>query len=432
MNKQAGRLKDTGGSRIVVQKELLAGVISFFTIVYIIAVNSSILEDAGIPLEAGIIATAITSFVGCIIMGLWADTPIILVPGMGINALFTYTIVQTMGLTWQEALGAVFVSGALFALIAFTPLAQSISQSIPDSLKEATTVGIGLFLTFIGLQKGGIVVASEKTFVALGNFADLDTILTLVTLVIALVLFIRNVPGNFLITIAAGTMLAILLGQVSLSEASSDHVSMQVYLDVFGALSFGSIASASFWVAAFTLALVIVFENMGMIHGHLRMVEAPQKFTRSLQANALSVITAGVFGTSPTVSTVESAAGISAGGRKGLTSITTGLLFLISIFCIPVIKLIPDSAISPILIVVGGLMIAGVQRINFAQFSEGFPAFLIVALIPLTYSIVDGMAFGFMGYVILKLAMGRAKDISFPLYLIAGLFLVNFVFHAIS
>ncbi|WP_282942518.1 NCS2 family permease [Paenibacillus sp. RC67] len=432
MSKQAGRIKNAGTLRTTVQKELLAGVISFFTIVYIIAVNSSILEDAGIPLEAGIIATALTSFVGCLLMGLWADSPIILVPGMGINALFTYTIVQTMGLTWQEALGAVCVSGILFVIVAFTPLALSISQSIPDSLKEATTVGIGLFLTFIGLQKGGIVVASEKTFVALGNFADPHTILTLVTLIIALVLFIRNVPGNFLITIAAGTLLAIGLGQVTLSKATSEHLSMKVYLEVFGALSFDSIASATFWVAAFTLALVIVFENIGMIHGHLRMVEAPQKFTRSLQANAISVITAGIFGTSPTVSTVESAAGISAGGRKGLTAITTGILFLVSLFCIPVIKLIPDSAISPILIVVGGLMIAGVQRINFTQFSEGFPAFLIVALIPLTYSIVDGMAFGFMAYVILKLAMGKAKEISLPLYLIAGLFLINFIFHALS
>ncbi|UQZ83212.1 Guanine/hypoxanthine permease PbuO [Paenibacillus konkukensis] len=432
MSKQAGRPAETGLSRSPVRKELLAGVVSFFTIVYIIAVNSSILEDAGIPLEAGIIATALTSFAGCMLMGLWADAPIILVPGMGINALFTYTVVQTMGLSWQEALGAVCVSGLLFALVAFTPLAQSISQSIPDSLKEATTVGIGLFLTFIGLQKGGIVVSSATTFVALGDFADPHTALTLATLLVALVLHVRNVPGGFLITIAAGTALAIGFGQVSLSEAAGGHVSPQIYLDVIGALSFASIASASFWIAAFTLALVIVFENIGMIHSHLRMAGEPQKFARSLQANAVSVITAGIFGTSPTVSTAESAAGISAGGSRGLTAITTGLLFLISIFCIPVIKLIPDSAIAPILMIVGGLMSAGIQRINFAQFGEGFPAFLIIALIPLTYSIVDGMAFGFMAYVVLKLAQGKAKDISLPLYLIAGLFLINFIFHAIG
>lgn len=430
MSKQAHRLKETG-FRVNVKKELLAGVISFFTIVYIIAVNSSILEDAGIPLEAGIIATALTSFVGCLLMGLWADTPIIVVPGMGINALFTYTVVQTMGLTWQEALGAVFVSGLLFAIIAFTPLAKLISESIPESLKEATTVGIGLFLTFIGLQKGGIVIASDTTFVALGDFASPQTILTLVTLIIAMILFIRNVPGNFLITIAIGTLLAIVLGQVSLSGAANSDASLQSYLEVFGALSFGGMTSVTFWVASFTLALVIVFENIGLIHGHLRMVDEPHKFKRSLQANAVSVITSGIFGTSPTVSTVESAAGISAGGRNGLTAITTGILFLISIFCIPLIKLIPDSAVAPILIIVGGLMISGVQRINFGELAEGFAAFFIIALIPLTYSIVDGMGFGFITYVILKLAQGKTKEISLPLYLIAGLFLVNFVFHVI-
>ncbi|WP_098744176.1 NCS2 family permease [Paenibacillus sp. EZ-K15] len=432
MSKRSGRLKETADLERPVQKELLAGVISFFTIVYIIAVNASILQDAGIPLEAGIIATALTSFVGCLLMGWWADTPIILVPGMGINALFTYTIVQTMGLTWQEALGAVVVSGVLFALVAFTPLTRTISQSIPDSLKEATTVGIGLFLTFIGLQKGGIVIANKQTFVALGHFSDPSTMLTLVTLAIALVLFIRNVPGNFLITIAIGTLLAIGFGQVNLSEVSYGDVSLHAYLDVFGAFSLGNMASATFWIAAFTLALVIVFENIGMIHGHLSMVGKPQKFTRSLQANAISVITAGIFGTSPTVSTVESAAGISTGGRTGLTAITTGVLFLVSMFFIPIIKLIPDSAIAPILIIVGGLMISGVQRIQFDQFTEGFPAFLIIALIPLTYSIVDGMAFGFIAYVILKISLGKAKEISLPLYCTAALFLVNFVLHAMG
>ncbi|TCZ80216.1 NCS2 family permease [Paenibacillus albiflavus] len=431
MSEQVNRLKESG-LRFNVKRELLAGIISFFTIVYIIAVNSSILEDAGIPLEAGIIATALASFVGCLLMGLWAKTPIIVVPGMGINALFTYTVVQSMGLTWQEALGAVFVSGVLFVVIAFTPLAQTISRAIPDSLKEATTIGIGLFLAFIGMQKGGIVVASEKTFVALGDFASTSTLLTLLTLLIALILFIRNVPGNFLITIAVGTLLAIGFGQVSLSETSGSHASLQSYLEVFGALSFGNITSVAFWIASFTLTLVIVFENIGLIHGHLNMVGKPDKFNRSLQANAISVVTTSIFGTSPTVATVESAAGITAGGRGGLTAITTGILFLISIFCIPIIKLIPDSAVSPILIIVGGLMIAGIQRINFSDASEGIPAFLIVASIPLTYSIVDGMGFGFIAYVVMKLAQGKTKEVSFPLYLIAGLFLVNFVFHVIN
>jgi AGZA family xanthine/uracil permease-like MFS transporter len=430
MSEQVNRLKE-GVFPVAVRREILAGVVSFVTIVYIIAVNASILEDAGIPLEAGIIGTALTSFVGCLLMGYFAKTPIILVPGMGINALFTYTIVQTMGLSWQEALGAVFMAGIMFAAIAFTPLAKIISAAVPDSLKEATTVGIGLFLTFIGLQKGGIVVANEKTLLALGDFGSPSTLLTMTTLIIALILFIRNIPANFLISIVAGMLLAITFGQVNLSDAlNSGHFSMQAYWPVLGGLSFEKIASVTFWIAAFTLALVSVFENIGMIHGHLGMTGEPEKFDRSLQVNAISVITAGLFGTSPTVSTVESAAGIATGGRSGLTAITTGILFLISIFCIPVIKLIPDSAIAPILIIVGGLMITGIKRIHFEQFSEGFPAFLTIALIPLTYSIVDGMAFGFISYLVLKVSMGKAKEVSLPLYIVAGLFLINFVLHA--
>nr|WP_282446198.1 NCS2 family permease [Paenibacillus silvae] len=410
----------------MLKREFLAGAVSFFTIVYIIAVNASILQDAGIPMEAGVIATVLTSFFGCLIMGLWAKTPIILVPGMGINALFTYTIVQTMGLSWQEALGAVFISGLLFVLVAFTPVARWLSVSIPDALKEATTIGIGLFLTFIGLQKGGIVVASPTTFVALGDFSKAHVFLTLLTLIVALVLFIRKVPGSFLITIVAGTLLAIIFGQLDLNVEESSSFSIQFYLNVMGSMSFSQIGSITFWVATFTLTLVIVFENIGLVHGHLNMIEKPEKFERSLQANAISAVLSGFFGTSPTVSTVESAAGITAGGRRGLTSIVTGVFFLVSLFFIPVIKLIPDSAISPILIIVGGLMISNVQRINFKDFAEGFPSFLIIVLIPLTYSIVDGMALGFIIYTLLNLAAGNGKKIPLALYLITALFLGNF------
>nr|WP_311768610.1 NCS2 family permease [Paenibacillus sp. JGP012] len=411
------------------KKEILSGVISFFTVVYIIAVNASILHDAGIPLEAGVIATVLTSFLGCLVMGIWANAPIILVPGMGINALFTYTIVQSMGLSWQEALGAVFISGLLFIVVAFTPVARWLSVSIPDALKEATTIGIGLFLTFIGLQKSGIVAASSTTFVTLGDFSKPNTILTLGTLVIALILFIRKVPGSFLITIIAGTVLAMAFGQVHIDFQETNSFSIQSYWNVVGSMSFNAIGSMTFWVATLTLALVIVFENIGLVYGHLNMIEKPEKFERSLQANALSSIFAGIFGTSPTVSTVESAAGITAGGRSGITSVVTGLMFLISLFFIPLIKLIPDSAIAPILIIVGGLMISNVQRINFKEFAEGFPAFLIIVLIPLTYSIVDGMAFGFISYTILNLAASNRKKVPFALYMISTLFLVNFIVH---
>lgn len=408
-----------------IRRELMAGLIGFITIVYIVAVNASILEDAGIPLAAGILATVLTSFIGAILMAFWANAPIILVPGMGINALFTYTLCQSMGLSWQEALAAVFVSGLIFTVIAFTRVAQHISNAIPASLKEAITVGIGLFLTFIGLQKGGLIVTNPATFVALGDLSSPPVIVTIVSLIITLILFVRNVPGNFLIGMAVGTGLGLWLGGVELGGGGS--FSLAEYGQVFAGLSFSGMWELPFWIATFSLAMVIVFENIGLIHGHTAMIGQPQKFRRALQANALSTAISGVMGTSPTVATVETAAGIAAGGRTGLTALVTGTLFLISLGLLPLVKMIPDGAIAPVLIIIGALMLQNVQNINLKDFTEGFPAFLIIAIIPLSYSIVDGIAFGFVAYPLLKLALGKRREVPALLYVISGLFLLNLV-----
>lgn len=408
-----------------IRRELMAGLIGFITIVYIVAVNASILEDAGIPLAAGILATVLTSFIGAILMAFWANAPIILVPGMGINALFTYTLCQSMGLSWQEALAAVLVSGLIFTVIAFTRAAQHISNAIPASLKEAITVGIGLFLTFIGLQKGGLIVTNPATFVALGDLSSPPVIVTIVTLIITLILFVRNVPGNFLIGMAVGTGLGLWLGVVETEGGGT--FSLAEYGQVFAGLSFGGMWELPFWIATFSLAMVIVFENIGLIHGHTAMIGQPKKFRRALQANALSTAISGVMGTSPTVATVETAAGIAAGGRTGLTALVTGTLFLISLGLLPLVKMIPDGAIAPVLIIIGALMLQNVQNINLKDFTEGFPAFLIIAIIPLSYSIVDGIAFGFVAYPLLKLALGKRREVPALLYVISGLFLLNLV-----
>ncbi|PFG12548.1 NCS2 family permease [Bacillus sp. es.036] len=408
------------------KKEILAGITSFFTIVYIAAVNASILADAGIPFEAGMIATVLTSVVGCLLIGFYANAPIILVPGMGVNAFFTYTMVESMGLSWEVALASVFVAGILFAITAFTPLSGVLSKAIPRSLKEAITVGIGLFLTFIGLQKGGIVVSSDSTFVALGNLGSAHVIATLATLALAAFLLIRNVKGHFLISMLAGTALAWSLGLIETGQQSS--FSFSSYGSVFAAMSFDDILMLPFWIATFSMAMILVFENMGLLTG---LLPDQRKFTKSYQANAISAISSGLFGTSPTVSTVESASGISAGGRTGLTAITTGLLFLTSLFFIPIFKIIPDSAIAPVLIIIGGLMITSIQNISLQDFSEGFPAFLIIVMIPLTYSIVDGIAFGFIAYPFLKIALGKGKEVPVPMYIIASLFFINFFLHTI-
>ncbi|MTK13275.1 MAG: NCS2 family permease [Clostridiaceae bacterium] len=411
-----------------IKKELIAGVISFFTVVYIIAVNSSILSETGIPVEAGMVATIAASVFGCMVMGFWANAPIILVPGMGINALFSYTLVKSIGLCWQEALAVVFVSGILFTVIACTPLAEIISESIPHSLKEAITVGLGLFLTLIGLEKGGIVIRGTNSILALGHLNNPYVLATVITLVITIILFIRNVPANFLLSICLGTIVAIILGVVNVKEFNGTSFNLNSYGKVFGLMSFSSILSYKFWMSVFSLTMVLVFESIGLVHGQLSLLKQPQKYKSSVQSVAVSTIVCGVFGTSPTVPAVESAAGIAAGGKTGITAIIAGVLFLLSLFFLPVIKIIPGSAIAPVLVIIGALMLQNVKNIDFGDLSEGIPAFLVIVMIPFTYSISDGIAFGFIAYPILKLVLGKAKNVSVPLYIIACLFLMNFIF----
>ncbi|MEH7885266.1 NCS2 family permease [Bacillus sp. JJ1609] len=408
-------------------KEMSAGLISYITVVYIIIVNATILSAAGIPLEAGIIATILTVFAGCFLMGFWGNTPILVIPGMGLNAMFTYTIVQSGGFTWQEALAMVFVSGILFMILAFTPLAKAIIESIPDSLKEAITVGIGILLILIGFDNSGIITSSDHTLLAIGDLSTSTALITLIGLIVTVVLFIRNVPGNLLLSIVFTSILSIVFGDFESKGMTWSMPSFKEYTSVFGQLSFAQTGNFVFWLTAFSLAMVVIFENIGLIHGHTKMLNQPEKYEKSLQANAISVATAGIFGTSPTVSSVESAAGIAAGGRTGLTSIVTGFLFLASIVLIPVIKLVPESAVSPVLILIGVLMLQNITHIKLDDLLESFPALLIIVLIPLTYSIADGMAIGFILYPLMKLLMGKGREIQPALYMIALLFLGNFI-----
>ncbi|MGD6830863.1 NCS2 family permease [Sutcliffiella halmapala] len=418
---------DLPGHETTLKRELMAGMISFFTIVYIIAVNGTILAEAGIPIEAGIIATILTCVVGCWLMGFWANAPIILVPGMGINAMFTYTLVHSMGLSWQEALGVVVISGVIVTVISFTKLSQLLLEAIPNSLKHAITVGLGLFLTLIGLEKGGLVTKGDNSLLALGDVTSPYVIATILSVILAVILFMRNVPANFLISMIVGTGIAAALGVVSFSDVGGNALPLDTYASLFGAVSFAKIGEFTFLVAVFSLTMVLLFENIGLINGHLSMIKRPEKFKRSFQANGISVLTSGLFGTSPTVSTVESAAGIAAGGRTGVTAIVTGSLFLLSIFAIPFIKIIPGSAIAPILIIIGVLMLQSVKQIDFQDLTEGFPAFLVIVMIPFSYSIADGIAFGFIAYPLVKLALGKAKEVSAPLYVIAALFFLTFL-----
>lgn len=417
-------------ARDVLRKEILAGVVAYFAVVYIVLVNATILSDAGIPLKAGMAATLLISIVSCLVIAFLGKSPIIVVPGMGVNAFFTYTLVRSMGLSWQEALMVVTVSGLLFAIVAFTSLHRIISQAIPEILQLGITVGIGLFLTFVGLQKSGIVIAHQTTFVAIGHFNDPPVIVSCLTLVVAVVLVIRNVPGGLLISILFGTIMAHLLGVGSAANIGEGSV-LSAYSSVFGAFTLEGLVRLPFWIAVFLLLLILVFENIGLIGAQTDMAKRPETFKGSLRALSISNILAGLIGSSPTVAAAESTAGIAAGGRTGITPLITAVLFGATFFFIPWLGYIPDSALAPVLIVIGAMMTQAIQEIKFSNFAESFPAFLIIVMIPFTYSIVDGMAFGFIAYPIVKLAQGKGREVPKILYGIAVLFLANFVVNAL-
>ncbi|MBN8234412.1 NCS2 family permease [Halobacillus kuroshimensis] len=410
------------------KKEGLAGLIGYFTTVYIVAVNSQILESAGLPLESGMVATILASALGCLIMAFYANAPMVLIPGMGVNALFAYSIVEGTGMSFQEGLAVVTMASIIFLITAFTKLGDWLKHAIPASLKHAITVGLGLFLTLIGLEKGGLVVKGEHSLITLGNPSSAMVITSVITLFIGIFLFSRNVPGNFLVTMIAGTVLAHFTGLLGESGKSID-IQEQSFLmlpDFSGIFGFG------FWMAVFPLAIVLIFENMGLIHGQLSMLNQEDKFKRSYQATAFSALSTGFLGTSPTVSSAESAAVIASGGKSGKSALTMAVLFGATLFLIPWISMVPSSAIAPILIIVGALMVQNIKEIPFDQLSESMPAFLIIVMIPFTYSIADGMAFGFIAYPIVKLALGRHRELSTPVVFIAMIFLVEFIVRSLG
>lgn len=413
------------------RKEILAGILSYFSVVYIVMVNATILHDAGMPLQGAMVGTLLTSIAGCLLMAFWGKSPIIVVPGMGINAFFTYTLVHSMKLSWQEALAVTTVAGVLFAVVAFTSLYKRISEAIPHNLQHGITVGIGLFLTFIGLQKSKIVIAHQTTFVTIGHFSEPGVITACVTLLLALVLFVRKVKGDLLISILVGTALAYILGGVHPSSSAREGQPFEQYGQLFAKLSLSSLGTIAFWVAVFLLLLIIVFENIGLIGAQTRMIDRPETFKGSLRALSVANILAGIFGSSPTVAAAETSAGIAAGGRTGLSPLVTAILFGATFFFIPLLTYIPDSAIAPILIIIGSLMVQNIKEMNFTDFTEAFPAFLVMVMIPFTYSIVDGMAFGFIAYPAAKLAAGRGREVKSVMYAIAALFLANFILHAL-
>ncbi|MDA9470879.1 NCS2 family permease [Enterococcus sp. 5H] len=412
-------------SKSDIKREILAGTTSFFAISYIIMVNTVILAQAGMPKELTVFGTIFISIIGSVLIGLFADAPIVLTTGMGVNSFFTYTLVLSLGLTWQQALAVSFCAGAVYLVVAFTKLSKLFAEVVPETLKTGITVGIGFFLVLIGLEKGHLIERSEHTFTHLAPLNDQLTLLTLFSLALTLILFLKKVQGSFFIGIVVVTLVSNLLGLVTPTEQFSLK-SISHYSDVFLQLDFSSFFSKSFLLGVFALSMILIFESMGLLKGLMPEAEEEQ-YLRAYRMTGFITLISGIFGTSPTVAAAESATGIEEGGKTGLTAITSGICFLLALIALPFLSYIPDAALAPAIIITGFLMIQQIKTLNFDDFSDYFPAMLMIVLIPFTMDISDGMAFGFVAFPLTKWVSGKKAELSLPLCLISGLFLLYLI-----
>ncbi len=422
-----------------VRTEVIAGFTTFITMAYIIFVNPIFLTAAGIPQEAAIGATIIASAFATILMGLYANFPIALAPGMGLNAFFAYTIVIGMGIPWETALGAVFISGVIFLLLTLTKARQAIILAVPQTLRSAIAVGIGLFIATIGFRNAGIIVSNEDTLVSLGNLADPSVQLCFFGLIITGFFIVKKIRGAFLIGVFTTTLIAMIfnIGDTKLPTSVTDIIgappsiaSTFLKLDIVGALGLGLIT------VIFSFTFVDLFDTIGTFMGVTKKAGLMKEdgsvpgMDKALSCDAIGTIFGAIVGTSTTTAYVESASGIEEGGRTGLTSLVTGLLFLAALFFAPLVTLVPSIATAPVLILVGVMLMGEVVNIKFDDFTEALPAFFTIILMPLTASIAQGIAFGFTAYAIMKTIAGRSREVGLVMYLLMILFIVQFAFFA--
>ncbi len=408
-----------------IKQEMLAGFTSFFALSYIIIVNPLILADAGIPAELSVFSTILVSAIGSIVMGLWGNAPLVLTPGMGINAFFTYTIVGAMGLSWQQALAVIVVSGVLFIAIGYTSISKLLADAIPDSLKHGITAGIGLFLVVLGLKNGGILVdGGADSFAVLGDLSDPIVLLAVIGIFLSGVLYLRNVPGNFFIGIVVITIISLVTGIHKAGASSFSLGNITEFPALLGALDFSAIFTLPSIIAIFSMTMILIFESIGLFEG---MLEDKTRYTSAFKVSGVMTLVSGLLGTSPTIPAAESASGIKAGGKTGLTAIFAGGLFLLSLVFTPLLSYIPNAALSPVIVITGAIMMGNLKYMPFDDFSEWFPAFLIVVMIPLTSSIADGLAFGFVAYPIFKLAQGNFFKVKKAMHVVSFLFLLTMI-----
>ena len=433
------QLRERGTS---LQTEVLAGATTFLTMAYIVLVNPAILSTTGMPLAGVAAATCLAAGVGCLLMGFLANYPIALAPGMGLNAYFAFTVVQGMGVPWQTALGLVFISGVLFFLLTLAGVRQLIVNAIPRALFSAIAAGIGLFIAFIGLRGAGLVVDNPATLVTLGEVKAPTTLLALMGLAILSVLMVLKVRGAIFIGIVATAVLGWVLGLATWSPQPYSLEQMTgtaLKLDIPGALGVGGgTLGLALLEILFVFLFVDLFDNVGTLvavskkAGLMRPDGTIPRLNRILFADAGATVVGSLAGTSTVVSYIESASGVSAGGRTGLTAIVTGLLFLATLFVAPWAQVIPAAATAPALILVGGMMIAPLTEIDWDDPVVAIPAFLTLITIPLTFSIANGLAFGVIAYALLKLATRRIAPADWLLFALAALFLARFVYMAVE
>lgn len=411
--------------------EILAGLTTFITMAYIVFVNPSILKDAGMPVPAVFAATCIAAAFATIMMGAFARYPIALAPGMGLNAYFTYTVVKGMGVAWQTALGAVFLSGVAFLILTVTGVRQWIIASIPSELYAAVSAGIGLFIAFVGLRNAGIVKADPATIVSMGNLRDPNVALAVFGILVIATLQAYKLRAAILLGIFSTTAVGAVTGLVHWQPQSyhwSDISGTMLHLDVRGALGLGLLE------IVFVFLFVDLFDNLGTLMGVAKkagLLEADNRIprvNRILLTDATATIGGSLLGTTTVVSYIESAAGVAAGGRTGVTSIVTGILFIATLFAAPLIGVVPSAATAPALVVVGGLMMTSIAEIPWDDACTAFPAFLTLITIPLTFSIANGLACGIISYVLIHLARGRGRQVPWPAYLLAALLIIRFVY----
>ncbi|UYZ13638.1 MULTISPECIES: NCS2 family permease [Brevibacillus] len=419
------------------KKELLAGVTTFFTMAYIMVVNPLILADAGLPFEQGFTATIIATIVGTAIMGLWANYPIAIAPAMGLNAYFAYSVVKAEGgLTYAIAFSAVFVAGVLFVLLSLTPLRSKLIEVIPDNLKHAITAGIGLFIAFIGLRLTGLVTAHPTNLVTLGDLHSPKVVLALIGLFVTLVLLSLNVNGALFFGMVATGLIAYFTGQLSFEKGIVSVPTLPEGLIVSNPVqAFSDVVQYGLYAVVFSFLLVTLFDTTGTVLGvskqaGLLVDNRLPRAERAMFADSVATLIGSVFGTSPTSAYIESASGVAAGGRTGVTALVVAVLFGLSAFFSPLVSAVSGlSAITaPALIVVGSLMLGSVRHIHWEEMDESFPAFLVIVSMPLTSSIATGIALGFISYPLMKALRGKWREAHPLVYLFAALFAYQLAF----